>query len=76
MAPPIKREWKAVAKFAREHPGEWCLVSDDQPISQPQHIRNARLRAFAPAGAYEGMIRGGNGLRGRLLIRYTQKESE
>lgn len=76
MAPPVSHKWKSVAKYAREHPGEWCLVHDDQPVSQVGHIRSARLRAFAPAGAYEGMIRDGNGLRGRLLVRYNPKEHE
>lgn len=77
MAPPISRKWKAVAEYARRHSGEWCLVSDDQPAGQVQHVRTARLRAFQPAGSFEAMMRGGNGLRGPLLIRHIPpKESE
>lgn len=67
--------WTMVARWCKEHPGEWALVSDDIHHSTAVHVGQGRITAFRPAGDFQAIIRGGKGSRGSLYVRYSPADN-
>lgn len=59
----ISGEWQRVAAELRANPGCWAVVASGDPSESRRlscvaaNIKFARLRAFAPLGAFEAMLR-------------------
>jgi hypothetical protein len=68
--------WNAVRDVCDENPGAWVLVTDRGHNAWVTKIRNGRIVAFSPAGAYDAMVRQGNGLRGALFVRRIPDEEK
>lgn len=49
--PPAKR-WEGVADELRAHPGKWAVIELPSQ-SYSSHIKQGKLKAFRPAGAFE-----------------------
>jgi len=55
-----KHGWAGIAEKLRANPGVWAkvpTVSGGQAGTYCAHVKNARLRAFAPAGSFEAVTR-------------------
>lgn len=69
---PPSANYNALAEDLKKHPGEWALVGENLSISIGSHISSGRIKAFQPAGAYEGAIRGSsNGRAEKVFARYV-----
>jgi len=62
-----------IAEALRERPGDWALVMEGVNGSNSHSIRTARIKAYAPAGAYEATARK-NGDRHDIYARYVGGE--
>ena len=60
-----RRDWTSIADSLRAKPNEWAVVAEDVSASTGTHIRYGRLRAFAPAGAFESRVSGARSSDGR-----------
>lgn len=60
-----RRDWNSIADSLRAKPNEWAVVAEDVSASTGTHIRYGRLRAFAPAGAFESRVSGARTSDGR-----------
>lgn len=69
MGREISERWILVRDTCDANPGQWVHFTDHGHGSWPNQIKHARLAAFKPAGAYEGMMRKGNGLVGEIYAR-------
>ena len=67
------QDWVRVAEELKANPGVWYKVGENLPIIAGTNIKTARLRAFAPAGAFEASIRGRNetGRAQKVFARYV-----
>ena len=69
--PPLT-EYYELAEELKKHPGEWALVGENMSISTGNHISSGRIKAFQPAGEFEGTIRGQvNGRAEKVYARYV-----
>ncbi|MFD8023702.1 hypothetical protein ACFV6G_25170 [Streptomyces lavendulae] len=63
------------ARALRERPGDWAHISDHDQKSQAANlayrIRQGKLRAFRPAGAFEATSRTTDGTSGAVWARYV-----
>lgn len=76
--PPGKQRkqyrWHEVAARLRANPGEWAKVAVNIDRSLATYVKNGRLAAFRPVGAYEATTRKQDGDEGRnatLYVRYV-----
>jgi len=69
---PPSANYSALAEELKKNPGEWALVGENLSISIGSHISSGRIKAFQPAGAFEGTIRGVEGSRAKkIYARYV-----
>jgi hypothetical protein len=67
-----RQRWLDIADRLRANPEEWALIAKDVNPSTVTHIRQGRIKAFEPAGAYEasGHGRTDRGGTAELYARY------
>lgn len=69
---PPRTKYYEIAEELKKNPGEWALVGEDMSISTGNHISSGRIKAFQPAGEFEGTIRGIKGSRAeKVYARYV-----
>jgi hypothetical protein len=81
-APPVERvkprriaEWDGVASDLRARPGEWALIAVGvEHTNTAGQINAARIRCFAPAGAFEAQRQLVDG-EIRVYARYVAEEA-
>jgi hypothetical protein len=66
-------DWASISDALKENPNEWAVVAHNVNPSVVTHIRKGRLKAFAPAGAFEasGQGRNENGYTQDLYVRFV-----
>lgn len=65
-------KYEVIAEELKRRPGEWALVGENLAMSLGSHISIGRIKAFQPAGAFEGTIRGQeNGRALKVYARYV-----
>lgn len=80
--PPAERtkprriaQWEGVAADLRERPGEWALIATGvEHANTAGQINAARIRCFAPAGAFEAQRQLVDG-EIRVYARYVAEEA-
>ena len=71
---PPSVNYNKLAEDLKKNPGEWALVGENLSISIGSHITSGRIKAFQPAGEFEGTIRGSKGSRAeKTFARYVGK---
>lgn len=67
-------DYAGIADELKKNPGEWAVVGENMPISLGSNISSGRIKAFQPAGAFEGTIRGqSNGRAVKVFARFVGK---
>lgn len=69
---PPSVNYSALAEDLKKNPGEWALVGENLSVSIGSHISSGRIKAFQPAGTFEGVIRGSkDGRAEKVFARYV-----
>ena len=68
---PPSADYRALAEDLKKNPGKWALVGENMSVSIGSHISSGRIKAFQPAGTFEGVVRGTkNGRAEKVFARY------
>ena len=74
MGRPPSADYSELAEELRRHPGQWALVGENLSVSIGSHISSGRIKAFQPAGSFEGAVRGSkNGRAQKVFARYVAR---
>ena len=69
-----RTNWKEIADALKRNPEQWAVVAENVSASTGTHIRHGRLKAFAPAGAFEARVSGArsdeSGRANKVYARY------
>lgn len=68
---------EAFARELKKNPGRWAVLSERGSATTAHQIRNGRLAAYRPAGAFEATTRGvDRSGAGRIHVRYVGEASD
>lgn len=68
---PPSANYEKLAADLRANPGAWALVGENLSVSIGSHITSGRIKAFQPAGSFEGAVRGSkNGRAEKVFARF------
>lgn len=62
-AAPRSSKWDSIAEDLRRNPGRWRVIATDAPSSMVSKVKNAAIRSFSPAGAFDATLRMTEGQR-------------